>query len=220
MMATKMKWGKTDFISFIIILIPIIITIFLYNKLPDQLATHFGTNGEANGFQGKITFLLTNALLLIGVPLLMKASRYMDPKKKNYDKFEPTYDMFRVILTAFLSVMYITVLFYNLGYNVNIQMIILIGIGILFIFLGNYMSRIRFNYTIGIRTPWTLANEEVWRKTHRLAGPIWFIGGVAVIFLAFIPGSLAFVLLMVVLAIISIIPIVYSFLLFKNFDKE
>lgn len=215
----KIKWGKIDLLCLIIILIPVVITITVYNKLPEQLATHFGTNGEADGFQGKVTFLLLNSLLLIGVPLLMKITRYIDPKKKNYEKFETTYDLFRLILTAFLSVMYITVLLFNLGYSVNIQMIILIGIGILFMFLGNYMSRIRFNYTIGIRTPWTLANEEVWRKTHRLGGPLWLTGGIAIIILAFVPGSIAFILLLIVIVIISIIPVFYSYLLFRNFDK-
>ena len=107
-------------------------------------------------------------------------------------------------------------LFYNLGFAVNIQMIVLIGMGILFIFLGNYMSRIRLNYTMGIRTPWTLASEEVWRQTHRLAGPLWFIAGIIVIILAFLPGNLAFILMMIIIAIVALVPILYSYLLYKK----
>ena len=191
-------------------------TIILYNKLPDQLAVHFGTNGKADGYQGKFSFLLTSALFLIFIPLLLKVIRYMDPKKKNYDKFESTFNMFRLIFTIFLSVMYITLLFYNLGYAVNIQMIVLIGIGFLFMFLGNNMSKIRFNYTMGIRTPWTLANEEVWRRTHRLAGPLWLVGGIIVIIVAFLPGNLAFTLMMIILAIIALVPIIYSYLIYKK----
>lgn len=212
----KIKWGKIDVISLVIILIPMVMTILLYNQLPDQLAVHFGLNGEANGYQGKFTFLLTSFLFLIGISLLLKVIRYIDPKQKSYDKFESTFDMFRLIFTIFLSVMYITLLFSNLGYAINIQMIVLIGIGILFIFLGNYMSRIRLNYTMGIRTPWTLASEEVWRRTHRLAGPLWFIGGIIVIILAFLPESLAFILMLIVTAIIALIPILYSYLLYKK----
>ena len=212
----KIKWGKFDLIGLIIILIPIVMTIILYNKLPDQLAVHFGTNGKADGYQGKFTFLLTSALFLIFIPLLLKVTRYMDPKKKNYDKFESTFDMFRLIFTTFLSVMYITLLFYNLGYAVNIQMIVLIGIGFLFMFLGNNMSKIRFNYTMGIRTPWTLANEEVWRRTHRLAGPLWLVGGIIVIIIAFLPGNLAFTIMMIILAIIALVPIIYSYLIYKK----
>ena len=96
--------------------------------------------------------------------LLLKITRYIDPKRKNYDKFETTFDMFRLIFTAFLSVMYISMIYINLGYSVNIQMIVLIGIGLLFMYLGKTMSRIHFNYTMGIRTPWTLASEDVWRR--------------------------------------------------------
>lgn len=212
----KMKWGKIDLISLIIVLIPMIMTLVLYNKLPDQMAVHFGTNGEADGFQGKFTFILMSLLILIGIPLLMKVSRYMDPKKKNYDKFESTFEWFRLILTAFLSVMSVVTLFYNLGYKVNIQMIVLMGIGVLFIFLGNYMSRIRFNYTMGIKTPWTLASEEVWRRTHRLAGPLWFIAGIIVFILAFLPGELAFIIMMITIAIIVLVPVLYSFLIYKK----
>ncbi len=215
-----MKWTKIDFFIFIIILIPIVLIVALYNKLPNELATHFGTSGEPNGYQGKVSFLLTNSLLLIGIPFLMKVTRYIDPKKRNYDKFEPTYEIFRLIFSALLSVMTITLLFYNLGYSVNIQMIILIGIGILFIFLGNYMSRIRFNYTMGIRTPWTLANEEVWRRTHRLGGPLWLIAGIIIIVLAFLPGKIAFVCMMILIAIITFIPILYSYFLFRKLEQQ
>ncbi len=172
MKGQKMKWGKIDLISLIFILIPIGMTLFLYNRLPNQLAVHFGTNGEADGYQGKFTFLLTSTLFLLGVPLLLKITRYIDPKKKNYEKFESTYDMFRLLFTAFFSVMYISMIFINLGYDVNIQMIVLIGIGLLFMFLGKYMSRIRFNYTMGIRTPWTLASEDVWQRTHQICRTI------------------------------------------------
>lgn len=211
-----MKWNKFDFYISIMILIPIVMIMTLYNKLPNELAIHFGTSGEPNGYQGKLFFLLTNFLLLIGIPLLMKVTRYIDPKKRNYDKFESTYEIFRLIFSAFLSVMTITLLFYNLGHSVNIQMIVLIGIGILFMFLGKYMSRIQFNYTMGIRTPWTLANEEVWRRTHQLGGPLWLIGGIIIIILAFLPGKIAFIFMMIMIAIITIIPVLYSYFLFKK----
>ena len=216
MKGQKMKWGKIDLISLIFILIPIGMTLFLYNRLPNQLAVHFGTNGEADGYQGKFTFLLTSTLFLLGVPLLLKIIRYIDPKKKNYEKFESTYDMFRLLFTAFFSVMYISMIFINLGYDVNIQMIVLIGIGLLFMFLGKYMSRIRFNYTMGIRTPWTLASEDVWQRTHQFAGPLWLIGGIIMIILAFLPGSLAFILMLIIVGIIAFVPILYSYLIYKK----
>ena len=212
----KIKWGKIDLISLIIILIPITLTLFLYNRLPDQLAVHFGTNGEADGYQGKFYFLLTSVLFLLAIPLLVKFIRYIDPKKENYDKFETTFDMFRLIFTAFLSVMYVSIIYLNLGYSVNIQMIVLIGIGLLFIYLGKNMSRIRFNYTMGIRTPWTLASEDVWQRTHRFAGPLWFIGGIVILILAFLPGSLAFILMFIIVAIIAIVPILYSYFIYKK----
>ena len=94
-------------------------TLFLYNRLPDQLAVHFGIDGEADGYQGKFYFLLTSVLFLLAIPLLVKLIRYIDPKKENYDKFETTFDMFRLIFTAFLSVMYVSIIYLNLGYSVR-----------------------------------------------------------------------------------------------------
>ena len=93
-------------------------------------------------------------------------------------------------------------------------MIVLIGIGLLFIYLGKTMSRIRFNYTMGIRTPWTLASEDVWQRTHRFAGPLWLIGGIVMLIIAFLPGSLAFILMFIIVAIIAIVPILYSYFIY------
>lgn len=212
----NVKWGKIDLIILLFILIPILLMVFYYDRLPDQLAVHFGTNGKANGYQGKSTFLLTSVLFLIGIPLLLKIFRYIDPKKKNFDQFESIYDLFRLIFTVFISVIYVTIIYFNLGYAVNIQLIVLIGIGLLFMFLGKFMPRIRFNYTMGIRTPWTLASEIVWERTHRLAGPIWFIGGLVMMILAFLPGSLAFIFMFIVVGVITLVPILYSFIIFKK----
>lgn len=220
MNTSKIKLNKIDLISLIIVLIPIVMTIFVYQKLPDELAVHFGINGEPDGYQGKRSFLLLNILMLFGIPILLKIIRYIDPKKRNYEKFEATYDMFRLLITIFLSFMVIAILLFNLGFSINIQMVVLIGIGIIFMFFGNYMSRIRFNYMVGIRTPWTLANEEVWRRTHRLGGPLWFIGGIAIIFIAFLPGKMAFIFMMVLTAIITFIPVIYSFILYKKLDQQ
>ena len=216
MKGQKVKWGVMDGISLILILIPIGLMVFYYHKLPDQLAVHFGINGEADGYQGKGAFLLTSSLFLVGIPLLLKIIPYIDPKKQNYEKFKFIYDMFRLIFTAFFSVVFIAVVFINLGYDLNIQMIVMIGMGLLFMFLGKYMSRIRFNYTMGIRTPWTIASEEVWERTHRFAGPLWLLGGIAMLILAFVPGSLAFILMFIVIGIIALVPIVYSYIIFKK----
>ncbi|MGB8954650.1 MAG: SdpI family protein, partial [Tumebacillaceae bacterium] len=105
---------------------------------------------------------------------------------------------------------------YNLGYEINASRVVRIIIGGIFAVMGNYLGRIRFNYFVGIRTPWTLANEEVWRRTHRFAGPVWFFCGLAALVCAFLPGALASILVIVILAVAVVVPIVYSYLAFAK----
>ncbi len=89
-------------------------------------------------------------------------------------------------------------------------------LGFFYVLLGNYFPTIKHNYFMGIRTPWTLEKEEVWKKTHQMAGPLWMIGGLLIVFVCFlIKGELAFTLFMTVTMIIAIIPLVYSYVVYK-----
>lgn len=94
---------------------------------------------------------------------------------------------------------------------------IVIIIGVLFIVIGNYFKTIKPNYFIGIRTPWTLENETVWKKTHKLGGKMWFIGGILIVILSLILNkSLSFTIFMIITGVITIIPIAYSYLIYRN----
>lgn len=213
---TSNRWSWVDTLIVLIGLLPIAAAVLLYDKLPDLLAVHFGIDGTANGFQGKLSFLLTISAVIMGVPLLMKVFRGIDPKTQNYEKFHGFYEMFRLLLTVLLGGVLAMTLAYNLGYIVNIQMFVMLAIGVLWIIMGNYMARIRFNYFMGIRNAWTLANEEVWRKTHRMSGPLWMVSGLLILIGAFLPGIAAGWLLGIAIAVAIVIPTVYSYLAFRN----
>lgn len=92
-------------------------------------------------------------------------------------------------------------------------------VGIMFIIMGNYMGKIRPNWFMGIRTPWTLSSDEVWNKTHRLGGKLFVLAGALLILVAFLPGSVTLVTLIIGVAAVVIIPTVYSFILFKREKK-
>ena len=122
----------------------------------------------------------------------------------------------KYILIIFFLGLEVTTLLIAIGFAVNITVFIQILISLLFILLGNVMGRFKYNYFVGIKTPWTLANEEVWRRTHRMAGPIWVIAGILNILLT-ITGvdfyGIAFIIIMVA---IVIVPIVYSYIIYKK----
>lgn len=102
---------------------------------------------------------------------------HIDPKKMNYTQMGRVYWLLGLSTIIFLAILHLGVLAVGLGVLPNLPRWYFSGIGILFIVLGNYYGKIKFNYFVGIRTPWTLANEEVWYKTHRFAGPVWIVGG-------------------------------------------
>ena len=216
----KSKWGRMDWVILLIGLIPVVAGWSLYDRLPEIMATHWSLfNNQPNGHMSKTVSLSVLSALLLGVPILMKGSRRIDPRRDNYEKFAQTYDILRLTVTLVLGIAMGFTLLYNLGYEFNNSRVALIMVGGLFAVMGNYMGRIRYNYFVGIRTPWTLANEEVWRRTHRFAGPFWFFGGVVTLICAFLPNALASTIAIVVIAVVVLVPIVYSYLAFARETK-
>jgi len=216
----KFKWGRMDGVILLIALIPIVFAWSAYDRLPDTIVTHWNFKNQPDGFMSKNTGLLIPALLLLGIPFLMKVFRRLDPRRENYEMFAATYEIIRLAVTVLLASVMMLLVLANLGYDVDSSRVVPVLVGGIFLVLGNYMGRIRFNYFIGIRTPWTLASEEVWRRTHRFAGPIWFFGGLLAILCAFLPAEIpAFVSLGVIVAT-ALIPTVYSYLAYSKEQKR
>jgi len=211
----KFSWGWKDVIILLIALAPVIIGALMYNRLPEQLATHFDLRGNVNGSMSKPVFFGTMTLINLVIAILFKVVPGLDPKRANYAKFMDVYELLRFVIVLFLSGIFIVVLLFNKGYNISMNTVVYLSLGALWIVFGNYMGRIRHNYFMGIRTPWTLSSEVVWRKTHRLAGPLWVLCGLVFFAGAFI-GSASPYLLFGGIIISVVIPIIYSFLVYRN----
>lgn len=191
---------------------PAIGAMILYNQLPETMATHFGVNNEVNGTMSRGTLIIT--LILLGlIPVFIRVARFVDPKRANYEQFSKAFEVSRVSITILLTVVGWMIIAYNLGTHVDIRKVTMFLIGIFFAIMGNYLTQVKHNYLFGIRTPWTLANEEIWRKTHRLAGPLMMIGGIISLISCFFSGSAAVIVFIIVIGIASIIPAFYSYLL-------
>ena len=108
-----------------------------------------------------------------------------------------------------------------LGHPVNVSMFVCVGTSLLFVVIGNVMGKFKHNYFVGIKTPWTLANEEVWAKTHRMAAPLWVVGGIISAIFAILGNgkSSSFIALMIIVSVISIVPIIYSYVIFKKLKE-
>ena len=125
----------------------------------------------------------------------------------------------RLILALFMSALAIYIL-YSVQQKTSNPVLIFPLVGLLFAFLGNYFKTIKPNYFIGIRTPWTLENEEVWKKTHLMGGKLWFVGGLLMAMTFVLPNDVQFYTFMGITAVISIVPIVYSYLEFKKIKNQ
>lgn len=199
---------KTLTVTSLVCLLPMIFSAAVYRDLPEQVAIHWGADGAPNGWAHK-------ALAAFGLPFFLAALNVVCHLGSNSDPKGEGRSM--VLLTlckwipAVLSVILVPVtLFIALGKEIPVGPVVCCIVGAVLIITGNYLPKCRQNYTMGIKLPWTLADEENWDKTHRLAGPLWILGGAVFMACGFFGWVWAGV---TVIILIAVIPMGYSFLL-------
>ncbi|MEB2274229.1 SdpI family protein [Bacillus sp. ILBB4] len=184
--------------------------------LPATMPIHWGANGEADGFATKINAMILTVGIMVLIYFIIAFVPRIDPRKENYKYFSKTYNIvLNAVLLLFFFVNMSTIL-QGLGYNVRMSYIAPIMAGLVFIIIGNYLQRVRSNYFMGIRTPWTLSNETVWKKTHRLSGKLFFIGGLLILISAFLPDGYKSVIMWGSIVLCVAIPYLYSYLAYKK----
>ncbi|MCR5467630.1 MAG: SdpI family protein [Lachnospiraceae bacterium] len=201
---------KTLIITSIIIILPIFIGLYFWDKLPDVMATHFDGNNEANGFSGKYLAVFGLPALLLAVQWVCAIVTANDPRKQNISP--KIYTLILWIVPAVSIIAAVGIYPYNLGYDMDSLFLAKLVLGFVFLIVGNFLPKTRQNYTIGIKLPWTLADEENWNKTHRLAGILWMLGGLLILvltFLGFMPMNAYFA----ILCIMVLVPTAYSYLM-------
>lgn len=211
-MLTKNKANrKTLMITAIVILFPVLVGVALWNQLPDMIATHFGEGNVPNGWSSK-------GFTVFGIPLLMLVFQMIcycvtaaDPKRNNINE-----KMFRLILWIIPVCTWLVCLScyaYALGYEVKVGMIVNAFMGVLFIVIGNYLHKMKQNYTVGIKIPWTLHSEENWNRTHRLAAWLWILGGIVSLVNAYFQKGW---ILVPILEVMVLLPVGYSYWLYRK----
>lgn len=200
-------------------LITLASAIYYFPLLPDKIPTHWNLSGEINQYSDKwMIFVL--ALLPVLIYALMGIMPKIDPKRASYSKHEKAYFIVRIALFLFLTALYVVVLLFALGYLIKIDMLIKLGMGILFIVVGNVLSQARHNYFFGIRTPWTLASEKVWNKTHRMGAYSFVILGFIICFLSFVSGVMSGYIIFILIMAAVIYPTIYSYIQYKKLKKK
>lgn len=213
-----MKHKRTwEILSWVLALLPLAATLALYGQLPQQVPIHWGMQGTADGY-GPRAHLIGLALVPVGIHLMMLLLPKIDPKKENYARFGRVYAILRMTMVLFFVLMQGITLYAALApAPPQPGRLILAAVGLLLCVTGNFMPKFKHNYFCGVKTPWSLASAENWRRTHRLAGPLWFWTGLA--FAAaglLLPEAAAVVVLLAGTVPLLVIPLVYSWWLWHT----
>ena len=207
---------RSRWFGLVIAALALIVSIWAYPQLPPTIATHWNVRGTADGFSGRATAVLIMPLVIIGLTGLFNVLPKLDPRRANYAKFIDTYWLIANAVILFILIGHGMIVATGLGVPVKIDRFMPIGVGLLFIVLGNFLTRVEPNWFIGIRTPWTLSSDTVWRKTHRTGGWLMVVGGFVLAASVFLPHGAFLPLLIAAILIVAVIPVVQSYVLWKR----
>jgi len=209
---------KKDWWLIGIIILIWIFTFAIFGHLPAKIPMHWNISGQVDRFGSKNEiFILPSIITIIYFVILFIP--LIDPKKANYGKFAGAYRIVRAVVVIIFMAVYFASTYSALGYRIDVNRIANLIIPFMLIGFGSVMRKLRHNYFVGIRTPWTLADEEVWNNTHQLAGKLWLIAGIIGLFASFFGGIWVTVFMFVLLITAVIVPIVHSYIIFKNKGK-
>ena len=209
------KYKKKLIASSLALLIPVIVGLLLWDKLPDPMPSHWNIHGEVDSWSSK-------AFMVFGIPALMLVLQWVcifasmaDPKYQNYNPkmIKLMFWICPVIGLVLCCMVYPQAM----GYSVPIEVIMPLLMGVLFIVVGNWLPKCQQTYTMGIKLPWTFASEANWNATHRFGGKVWFFGGILTMLTAFL-GS--FWILIIILILMCALPTIYSYRYYVKYEKE
>jgi len=213
-----MEKFKKEIPFIVVALLPFTYLAYIWNRLPEKVPMHWNGAGEIDRYGDKKE-LVAVLCMLVGITyFVFLIIPYVDPKQK-LQNMGNKLNIMRMILTLFMSALAVFILYSVQQKSSNPGFVFAI-IGLLFAFLGNYFKTIKPNYFIGIKTPWTLENEEVWKKTHIMGGKLWFVGGLLMALTFLLPNEMQLYNFLGITAVISIVPIVYSYLEFKKIKNQ
>jgi uncharacterized membrane protein len=205
------KW-----IPLLIVVAAFIASAVVYPRLPESMPTHFDMSGQPNGWSSRLFGAWVVPLFLVFMWGLVRVLPAIDPRGSNYAKFGGAFEGIIVSIMLFMLVLHIVMLRAALGYPVAMQRIVPVGIGVLFVVMGNLLPRARPNWFVGIRTPWTLSSDRVWEKTHRLGGHLFVAGGILIVLAALVMEQWAHIVLITVVVLCTATVFIYSYLEWKR----
>jgi uncharacterized membrane protein len=206
---------KGEIAVIVIVLLSILVTVLTYSSMPERVASHWDINGNVNGHMSRFWGMMLFPIMFIVLGALFIVIPRIDPLKANIKKFQNHYDWFILVIMLFLLATQGQVLLWNLGVKISPNFFFPLGMGILVFAIGVLMQYAKRNYSIGIRTPWTLANDKVWNKTHALGSKLFKIAGIIALIGALIP-KYAFYFVIFPLIAVALYSVIYSYIVYRK----
>lgn len=207
---------RRPWLGLVVAAVGLAVALWAWPRLPPRIPTHWNVRGVPDGYSPR----LVAALLLPGVIVVLNGVFWVlpriDPRRVNYDKFRDTYWLIANALCLFLLGVHVLVIANGLGYPIVMSRLLPVGMGLLFIVLGNYLSRVQPTWFVGIRTPWTLSSDAVWRKTHRTGGMTFVLAGLLMVGAAFLSPTVNWIVLGIAVLAAVTVPVVQSYLLWRK----
>jgi uncharacterized membrane protein len=200
----------------VLLALDVVFGLVMWTFMPLRVPIHWGASGKIDGWGPA----WVNALVLPGITvlayLLFLTIPLIDPLRRNYGAFGGSLRFLRLIVVAFLVLVHVLVVVASMGVAVPMDVAIRGALPLLFAGIGTRLASLKHNWFFGIRTPWTLANEEVWTRTHRLGGTLWTVGGLLLVPCALLPPRPGLAVLVAGIVVLALVPVVYSAVLYKR----
>jgi uncharacterized membrane protein len=213
-----MKMRMQFIVGILLIAATLVVTAAFYPRLPDNVPIHWNTDGSADHYAPKWSLLVVNPAIMAGVLAVFFLLPWLSPRHFEVDSFRSTYLYIMLVLLTVLAYFHGVLLWVDVSGRTNANRAIIGGVCLMVALLGGALGRVRRNFYLGVRTPWTIANEDVWNATHRLAAKLFVVAGLAgLTLLAF--GVRSSSILFPLLAA-AVIPVVYSLVLYKRLEHQ
>lgn len=206
----------TTILVLILIAAAVIAGALFWDQLPEQMASHWNANDEVDGYMSKFWGVWMVPLMTLGMFGIFLLVPVIDPLKANIAKFRSVFNLFILLITAFMLYVHGLTLAWNLGYEFRMSSAMLPFMGVLFIFIGYMLRQAKRNWFIGIRTPWTLSSDTVWDKTHQLGSVLFMASGVLAFLGALFGGTIAMYLTLIPMLGSALFVVIYSFVLYQR----
>ena len=207
---------KTELVPLFFITATVATVLCFYNNLPEKVTSHWNFIGQVDGWSSNTFHGIFFPILIICLYALLLIMPLIDPRKESYKKFLPAYHVFKGLIIATLFIIYFSTTIFNLGYKINVGVMVATSIGIMMMILSFYLKDIKENWFLGIRTPWTMSSPVVWEKTHKFGAWLFLLFGLIIIVMPYLPAMIAIPLFAAGIIGVTLGSFVYSYIVFTQ----